>query len=79
MLPDLPPGSSVVTEAWVREHVVLVLPLNTLGPDSLDRTELDLVPVLTGLSPEEQRSFAGELVIEPLDPDGWTVIVTRNP
>lgn len=79
VLPDLPTGSSVVTEAWVREHVVLVLPLNTLGPDSLDRTELDLVPVLTGLSPEEQRSFAGELLIEPLDPDGWTVIVTRNP
>jgi len=79
MLPDLPVGSSVVTEAWVREHVVLVLPLNTLGPDSLQRTELALVPVLTGLSPEEQRFYAENLEIHPLDPAGWTVTVTKIP
>lgn len=79
VLPDLPTGTSDVTETWVREHVVFVLPQNILGPESLDRTELTLVPVLTGLTPNDHRFYSANLEIEPLDPDGWTVTVTRIP
>jgi hypothetical protein len=79
VLPDLPAGTSDVTEAWVREHVVFVLPLNVLGPESLERTELDLVPVLTGLTPDDHRFYSANLQIEPVDDTGWTVTVTRIP
>lgn len=69
-----------VTQSWVDEHVVLLVPMNTLTEDSLDRTILPVKAHLFNFdNADEEEFFRKHLVIRAFDPESATVTVTRNP
>lgn len=68
-----------LNHAWIREHVHLILPMNTLTADSLDEVDLRIEAVLFGLSKEDHRFYSDHLIIEPVDTKSVTVKVTRTP
>ncbi|MDA0666969.1 MAG: hypothetical protein O3A95_03280 [Planctomycetota bacterium] len=69
-----------INAQWIEAHVELLLPMNTLNANSLDRT---ILPVRAHLfnfdDPEEEHFFRQHLVIRAEDPASATVTVTRNP
>jgi len=65
---------------WIEAHVELLLPMNTLNVNSLDRTPLPVKAHLFNFdNSEEEIFFRKHLVIHAKDPDSATVTVTRNP
>lgn len=65
---------------WIEAHVELLLPMNTLNVNSLDRTPLPVKAHLFNFdNSEEEVFFRKHLVIHAKDPDSATVTVTRNP
>jgi len=65
---------------WIEAHVELLLHMNTLNVNSLDRTSLPIEANLYNFDdPAELSFFRKYLTIRPLDPGAATVTVTRNP
>jgi|MDSW01.2.fsa_nt_gb hypothetical protein len=64
---------------WIQEHVVLVLPMNTLSSDSLDQTTLKVEAVLVGFDDiEEMHFFRNNLTITPSQAENAIVTVVRT-
>jgi len=64
---------------WIRDHVQLILPMNTLSAASLDTDELRIEAKLFGLSSDDDKFYRKHIVIEPMDAQSAVVKVTRNP
>ncbi|MGB0953720.1 MAG: hypothetical protein ACPG31_10875 [Planctomycetota bacterium] len=77
-MPDVEVESEL-SRAWIREHIHLILPMNTLTADSLDEVDLRIEAALFGLNPTEHAFYSKHLIIEPVDPKSATVKVTRTP
>jgi hypothetical protein len=68
-MPDVEDDDEIIDALWIAEHVVLVLPLNTLD-DALDpERKVRIEAHIQGLeSAEKQRFYSQHLIIRPLTP-----------
>jgi hypothetical protein len=79
-MPDVEDNDEIIDDAWIHEHVVLVLPLNTLD-DALDpERKVRIEAHIHGLeTAEKQRFYAEHLIIRPLAPGNDLIPYSRVP
>ena len=77
---DVEDNDEIIDGAWIDEHVVLVLPLNTLD-DALDpERKVRIEAHIQGLeTAAEQRFYAEHLIIRPLTPGNDLIPYSRIP
>lgn len=77
-MPDVADNDEIIDDAWIKEHVVLVLPLNTLD-DALDpERKVRIEAHIQGLeTAEKQRFYAEHLIIRPLAPGNDLIPYSR--
>lgn len=69
-----------INAQWIEAHVELLIPMNNLDVNSLDRTDLPIKAHLFNFdNANEENFFRKHLVIQAKDPDSAKVTVTRNP
>lgn len=64
---------------WIEVHVLLILPLDRLRAESLQVAGARVEWVLIDVDDDTRAALRDALVVQPVDPDDWTVTVSRAP